>query len=68
MQLYWRSTKNPKIMADFLQKGYLVLSKYQKGFFVCVYCIHFVEGPSSLTKSLNKINLIEINLETSGQN
>ena len=32
------------------------------------YCIHFVFGPSILIKSLNEINLIEINLQTTYQN
>ena len=32
------------------------------------YCMHFVFGPSIFIKSLNEINLIEINLKTNCQN
>ena len=32
------------------------------------YCIHFVYWTSSFIKSLNKFNLIEINLQTNFQN
>ena len=36
--------------------------------FVGFYCINFVFGPSIFIKSLNEINLIEINLQTHCQN
>ena len=36
----------------------------KKSTLCCFYCINFVYGPSICIKSLNEINLIEINLQT----
>ena len=63
--LYWRSAENHQTMIDFLKKKEFSYSHNIKIKIICSYCIYFVYGPSSFIKSLNRINLIEITLQTS---
>ena len=61
------SAENHQTMTDF-PKLAISISRHIRIKIVWFYCIRFVYGPSSIIKSLNKINLIEIDLQTNCQN
>ena len=67
MSFYLSSTENHKTMTAFHKKE-ISYSNYIRFKIVGFYCIHFVFGPSIFIKSLNEINLIDINLQTYCQN